>query len=222
MKSFLLGLCAIILFVFWWYLVPSTNHWNQKLTMYIDTPLGEVVASSVTGIKYTGIIRFLAPLDTVHLSLTGEAVVADLGQGRFIFALLDEGNAWLPWAAYSDVYEAEGKGDFTRWIKVITRQTEERDIPTESYPMLVTFEDITDPTSMREVDPADLAATFGDGYALARMTLQVTKEPVTEGVVEGALGWWNSLTVPIGGKVQRQFSDPLYGLGKWHFKRISK
>jgi len=188
MKRFLLGLCAIILFVIWWGFVPSTNHWNHKLTLYIDTPQGEIVASSVTGIKYTGIIRFLAPLDTVHLSLTGEAVVADLGQGRFIFALLD-GNAWLPWAAYSDVYEAEGKGDFTRWIKVITRQTEERDIPTESYPMLVTFKDITDPASVREVKADGFAASFGEGYALKRMTLQVTDEAVTEGVVEGALGW---------------------------------
>ena len=39
------------------------------------------------------------------------------------------------------------------------------------------------------VDPADLAATFGAGFALREITLEVTDDAVTEGVVEGVLGW---------------------------------
>ena len=35
------------------------------------------------------------------------------------------------------------------------------------------------------VDPADLAATFGAGFALREITLEVTDDAVTEGVVEG-------------------------------------
>lgn len=38
------------------------------------------------------------------------------------------------------------------------------------------------------VDPADLAATFGAGFALREITLEVTDDAVTEGVVEGVLG----------------------------------
>jgi hypothetical protein len=54
---------------------------------------------------------------------------------------------------------------------------------------LVTFGNISDPTSVQQVDPDDLAATFGAGYALRAVTLEITGEPVTIGVVEGVLGW---------------------------------
>ena len=57
-------------------------------------------------------------------------------------------------------------------------------LPDYQYPMLVTFEDITDPASVRLVDPADLAASFGPGVRLKSVVLEVTDEPVTEGRVE--------------------------------------
>ena len=44
------------------------------------------------------------------------------------------------------------------------------------------------------IDPADLAATFGAGFALRETTLEVTGEPVTEGVVERVLGWLEPLS----------------------------
>lgn len=87
-------------------------------------------------------------------------------------------------------------------------------IPHDRYPLLVTFTDITDPKTVQKVDPANLAAMFGPGVLLNRITLEITDEPVTEGKIESVLGWWNHLTVPIGGKVDRQYGDPLYGLGK--------
>ena len=62
-------------------------------------------------------------------------------------------------------------------------------VPEGQYPMLVTFGDIADPASVRLVDPGDLAASFGAGVRLKAVTLEVTREEVTEGVVEGLLGW---------------------------------
>ena len=93
------------------------------------------------------------------------------------------------------------------------------DIPRSHYPLLVTFTDIIDPTTVKVVDPDNLAETFGPGASLKRITLEITDEPVTEGKIESVLGWWNNLTVPIGGKVDRKYGDPLYGLGKWSFVR---
>lgn len=57
-----------------------------------------------------------------------------------------------------------------------------------AYPMLVTFTDLSDPTSVAEVDPDDLAATFGKGVRLKRITVQITDDPVTTGIEE-RLGW---------------------------------
>ena len=59
-----------------------------------------------------------------------------------------------------------------------------------AYPMLVTFGDLDDPTSVERVDPDELAATFGEGVRLKRITVQVTDDPVTSGIGQ-RLGWLN-------------------------------
>ncbi|MCA9468988.1 MAG: hypothetical protein KC643_26590, partial [Nitrospira sp.] len=48
--------------------------------------------------------------------------------------------------------------------------------------------DLTDPKTVQKVDPENLAATFGPGVELKRITLEITDEPVTEGKVESLLG----------------------------------
>jgi hypothetical protein len=50
--------------------------------------------------------------------------------------------------------------------------------------MMVTFGDLADPTSVAEVDPDDLAATFGEGVKLKRLTVELTDDPVTTGIEE--------------------------------------
>lgn len=46
-------------------------------------------------------------------------------------------------------------------------------VPEYQYPMLVTFDDITKPETVREVDPEDLAAVFGEGVRLKAVTLEI-------------------------------------------------
>ena len=55
--------------------------------------------------------------------------------------------------------------------------------------MILTFDDITDPGTLRLVDPADLAASFGPGVRLVSVTLAITAAPVTEGVIPGLAFW---------------------------------
>lgn len=43
-----------------------------------------------------------------------------------------------------------------------------------AYPMLVNFGDLADPASVEEVDPDNLAANFGEGVALRRITVEMT------------------------------------------------
>jgi hypothetical protein len=62
-------------------------------------------------------------------------------------------------------------------------------LPEDGLPVLVTFGDISDPTSVARVDPKDLEASFGPGVSLNSMTLEITDGPVTEGRVEAVLAW---------------------------------
>ncbi|WP_447971531.1 hypothetical protein [Nitrospira sp. M1] len=64
-----------------------------------------------------------------------------------------------------------------------------REVLPEYYPLLVTFTDIHDPTTVKKVESDDLTAMFGPGVTLKRITLEITDEPVTEGEIEQVLGW---------------------------------
>ena len=169
--------------------------WNQKLTLYITTPSGEVVASSVIRIDATDTTSKFFPVEARKFQnkSTGEAVVADLGQGRYLFALLKNksGNPVDQiHEAYSDVLHEPRRAFWGKWVRVLKQQEEPGVLPPRAYPMLVTFDDVTDPKSVRLVDPADLAASFGAGYALRKITLEITDEPVTLGVVEGVFDYF--------------------------------
>jgi hypothetical protein len=51
----------------------------------------------------------------------------------------------------------------------------------------VTFTDIIYPTTVKQVNPTNLVASFGPGVSLKRITLEITDEPVTEGKIEQIL-----------------------------------
>lgn len=67
----------------------------------------------------------------------------------------------------------------------------------EDYPMLVTFRDRLDPTSVVEVDPADAAASLGPGYSIRRITVSVTDDPITDGEVAKWLPWLSRFDQPV-------------------------
>jgi hypothetical protein len=62
-------------------------------------------------------------------------------------------------------------------------------LPADGLPLLVTFDDITKPETVRRVDPENLVSVFGEGVRLKAVTLEVTDEAATEGVVVGVLEW---------------------------------
>ena len=188
--------------------------WNQKLTLRIDTPDGLLEASSIThmGVDYfPGGLPLAGTERSYHL--TGEAVVADLGEGRYLFALLPKSE--LAERSFWDLYDydTESRGAFLGRIQKQVGQPA-RPVPLKYYPLLVTFGNLSDPASVMRVDPADLAATFGAGFALREITLEVTDDPVTEGVVEGVLGWWreyydNGYTMNGEKRIAYGVNDPL-------------
>lgn len=62
-------------------------------------------------------------------------------------------------------------------------------LPRANWPLMVAFDDVADPRTVRRVDPDNLAATFGPGVELRAVTLEVTGDLVAEVRVESLLGW---------------------------------
>jgi hypothetical protein len=179
----------------------SEEQWNQRLTVIIDTPAGEIRDSAVTQITKTdttGGIFFPPEARRVNSAVVGEAVVVEVTPGRWLFALLggreDGKGEAASWAYPAFIESAEPdkrKRSYARAMQIIRAQPLDTPapLPMTDLPMLVTFDDVMRPETVRLVDPADLAATFGPGVRLRAVTLEVTEAAVTVGTVEGVVGW---------------------------------
>lgn len=195
MKRFLLVLPVLVLltalalgaaFLAW-----PTISWKQKMTVTVETPRGEVAGSSVVRSIVSYSPRFLPDTGYFHYSWRGEAVTVALPEGRYLFALLGHPPG-LAQAVLEDRLpehwsKASDRGRF--YFRKLAGLRESRAVPPENLPAFVTFADVSDPATVAEVNPADLAATFGLGYSLKSVTLEITDEPVTNGAVGTVLAW---------------------------------
>lgn len=175
--------------------------YRYRLTVEVETPEGLRTGSSVIEVQQTLVRAGGSPANqAVERRVRGEAVAVDLPGGKTLFALLRSENN-VDWASYVFVYLApQKKGEpFADQLNDVLEVKGEQVLPRmwppvaflkerSAYPMLVTFGDLADPASVAEVDPDDLAATFGEGVALKRITVQLTDDPVTIGI-EKRLGW---------------------------------
>ena len=201
MRGLLLTLCLIGLIGFIGYrtlIGGQTVSWHQRLTVIVETPNGQVRGASVTEVTNTEQRGLLVPPDAGNIvpRYRGEAVVVEVLPGRYLLALLKgvrpEGDA--PFWIYS-AYNLEGPSDlaektYSKKMAKVKGQSLDSPVPLPpiAYPMLITFDDIAKPETVHAVNPADMAATFGPGVTLRGVTLEITKEGVTEGQVEGVLG----------------------------------
>lgn len=213
------GVIGVIILVY--FLSYPVITWNQNLTVEVETPEGVVSGSSVVKAIMTYKPNLLPEASGASKTIRGEATVIELPNGRYLFVLLGDPIAM---AQHSFAAKIGGNADArpngnSEYFSNLSDMEESVPLLRDRYPLFVTFEDLDDPSSVKEVDPDDLVSSFGAGYALKSATLEITDDEITRGQVEIVLNWWNDLTVPLGGVKNRKYGDPLYGLGKWNFIR---
>lgn len=178
----ILGVIATVIFAILFALFGWTSvSWHQRLTVTVDTPAGPASGSSVSEAwrSYYHGIKLLPEGGGVSNGFRGEAVVIEVLPGRYLFALLygkfgerSNGDAdnWLvtTFRLRSDTLNSMTSWDLRRIVWGEPRDTP-IPLPPEAMPLLVTFDDLSDPLSIRLVDPADLAATFGPRVELSTL-----------------------------------------------------
>lgn len=187
--------------------------YRYRLTVEVDTPLGLHTGSSVIEIEQTLVRAGSSPANqAVERRVRGEAVAVDLPGGTTLFVLLRSLNE-VDWAAYVFPKLApQRKGEpFADQLDNVLEVTGVRVLPrmwpprlyvpeSPAYPLMVTFTDLADPTSVKLVNPDELAATFGKGMRLKRITVELTEDPVTVGIEE-RFAWWAERVAAGGGLV---------------------
>ena len=180
--------------------VDETPSYRYRMTVEVDTPEGLKTGSSVIEVDVSRGVSTASPAGSVVISkVRGEAAAVDLPGGRTLFALMDsEDNS--DWASnIMFILAPQGIKDGDRFLGTYANMLamrEAKELPAtlgrinralegmSGRPMLVTFGDVSDPASVQRVDPDDLAASFGEGVSLRRITVQMTDDPVTTGIDE--------------------------------------
>lgn len=188
--------------------------YRYKETVVVETPQGIRTGSTVIEVRmYKEGQSNPFARGAIHGQFKGEAAEVDLPNGRALFALLTSPSNY-GWAkgAYqmlaqltpeemAQPYDPDNTGfdiQYRRAMALKGPQILPRMMPSaapshepvSAYPWLVTFGNMTDPTSVRAVDPDNLAASFGHGYKLRAIVLEKTDEPVGARI-QKALVWLN-------------------------------
>ncbi len=163
-----------------------------RMTVEVETPDGVRTGSSVMEVRSAKYVRLTSEERPGSIGLIGEAVVVDLADGP-LFALLVNDDV-PPRLAFRVVAALDPRVNRQQSsVETVRRLGKapgkvKAELPREHWPKMLRFSDLADPTSVALVDPDDLAATFGEGTALKRITVQITDEPLTTGI-EKRLGW---------------------------------
>jgi hypothetical protein len=186
----ILALCFILLPWGCYRLIWPSYAWNQKLTLTVETPQGEVSGSGTARVVWSDGPDLFGDAPHWHSKVRGEATVVELGEEKYLFALIGGAERLAPRVFNGGVLPPDTDSIGPLVVDVVTHMFgTTHEVIRKAMPMLVTFTDIADPTTVRRVDPDNLAASFGPGYRLKSVTLEITGEPVTKGEVEKVLGW---------------------------------
>lgn len=177
--------------------VDDTPDYRYRLKLYVHTPEGPRTGSSVLAVRTSFSRPGSSPAGTmIDLRVTGEAPVVDLGARGVLFALLRQlGNYEWPGMVMYMLVPPRPREPFIEQFQRMLSLKGEITLPRQwppaghlparsAYPLLVTLGDMMNPKSAAEVDPDDLAATFGAGVSLNKITVELTEDEITTGIQE--------------------------------------
>lgn len=175
----------------------TSYRWYEALQVEVETPQGVKTGRSVVRVSRS--VEYFVPGWTGGKGSgghRGEATVVEVLPGRYLFALLKMGeyrdNSFYGFdrnTLFTRVFPDKLQGGIDAYGPRMRALRETRNIPRSAYPVLVTFADLNVPGSVRQVDPDNLAATFGPGVRLKSLTLTMTNENYTMGKVVKILPW---------------------------------
>lgn len=193
------ALVCLVLYVLSFIAFPSgTLLYRIVVTVEAD---GEAyTGSSVMEVSYAHLPRTLPEAHTMRTDFRGEAVAVDIGDRGTLFVLLTGARCcpdepfsaehgygepeWLP----NEIFDLQvGRN---RDLGRLRSLDKEANVPFNRLPMMVRFGDINDPTTVRQVNPYDLEASFGEGVSLSSVRLETTWAWLSTGIDE-RLPWFH-------------------------------
>lgn len=194
---FLLIFMGWVAFGFWVkdYIIPATR--NYHITIEIETPEEVKSGSAVRQIVISNRFALNPDIPSVHYRVRGEAVIIDLDDRGYVFALV----GWGPEAFRSALpYQSNDLREVIKYYNNFENGTQA--VLEKIYPRLVMFDDLNDPMTVKGVDRLKMDEVLGEGVTFKRATIEITDDPMTRRI-EKILPW----LLEIGrGYLDRRFS----------------
>ena len=203
---------------------PALPDYRYRLTVEVETPWGLRTGSSVIQVASHVASKYALRPGFVTTQIKGEAAAVDLPGGKVLFALLtkpdraDGADSYAFDALISQPWS--GGEEYIRDVNALVARHDVGVLPAKDYPLLVTFGDTKNVTTITRVEPTDLSKHFGNGVRLRRITIQITDQPVTQSI-ERRLTWlthMKQLNIPadfqpdgiLVGNLQGLFTTEIY------------
>ena len=186
---------------------------NRKMTVEVETPYGLKTGSSVVRIwakKLSKSQSFLSGGNAGAVSVRGEAVVVELGDGKYLFVSngRDAGAFYRLKRAWG--IEKSSAGKFADYLRNIKKTGGSVVLDLNQYPTLFSFEHLNDSSSVKVLYHTTLADFFGSGYEIRSISYEITDESITNGTIENLLEWYFTAggLIPWEKKKKLHVSDP--------------
>lgn len=176
--------------------------WNQELIVTVKTPQGIKKGSSITLNEVRLWPHRLWPYNKINAKAifhdwTGEATVVNLGDDKYLFALIGQPGFFSPVQLFKNSIDGRFGakfGDLLQAYPNIYRLNASSPIGSHRYNLLfVIFTDINDPTSIQIVDYDKLENYFGAGYIITRLSIGNSGKNVTQGKIKKVLSWMDDV-----------------------------
>jgi|GEM_PF-5665954 len=170
---------------------------RYRMTVTVDTPDGTRSGSSVLESTITAGTRF-GDASGIRYRMEGEAVTVPLPNGKVLFVLLRSQDIGDPASYHANLMQVaacrnghpsetpppsicEGGNwqEFRNWARNEQLSVE---LDHSIYPMVVTFGDIENPSTVESVNPNNLEAEMGYDYRIKIIDLQITKNPLQHSI----------------------------------------
>jgi hypothetical protein len=175
---------------------------RYRLTLSAESDGVSISSASINEVTYRKNPRVLGASAEIAIDAIGEAVELNFGPKGKLFALLQggadsrSGADWIVLRAF-DFPGGAVPSPVEEGLKKIRALSGIRELPLGSLPLLVRFEDINDPMTIRKVDPLNLEASFGPSTKLTSASLEV----VSSGI--WPLSWYGITGEPLTNKIRR-------------------
>ena len=186
---------------------------KYQLTIEVQTPGGVKSASGVMAVNM-GKDGGILPEAGGSIGMNGDALFVDLGSGRNLIVALAHGANAANFDGMSrlamNAFAAAGQ---KVQFKDVNRLKGKVEVHGDLIPTLVTSTDLVDPKAAQVIDPSKIEATFGNGFHLNRVIIEMVPlrlwpldfggplgEPVTRGI-ETKLPWVTSVKGYLSGRL---------------------